>query len=79
MRRRLVSSAHELASWWEPPMDLSPMTADYDLAASWFETMPPSGIEGLVAKGAGQEYEADRIWLKVKHRDTLDVVCAAIT
>lgn len=60
-------------------MDLSPMTADYDLAASWFETMPPSGIEGLVAKVADQEYEADRIWLKVKHRDTLDVVCAAIT
>jgi hypothetical protein len=37
------------------------------------------GIEGLVVKGAGQTYEGGvRQWLKVKHRDTVDVVCAAV-
>lgn len=69
----------ELASCWEPPMNLSPITDDFAKATTWFESMPPSGIEGLVAKGADQTYEHERIWLKVKHRDTLDVVCAAVT
>ncbi|KRF04358.1 ATP-dependent DNA ligase [Arthrobacter sp. Soil782] len=68
----------ELASWWEPPLDLSPVTDDFAKATTWFETMPTSGIEGLVVKGADQPYEHERIWLKVKHRDTLDVVCAAV-
>ncbi len=30
-------------------------------------------------KGAGQSYEGgQRQWLKIKHRDTVDVVCAAV-
>lgn len=70
----------ELVSWWEPPLDLSPVTDNFDKATAWFEAMPASGIEGLVVKGNSQEYTGgERIWLKVKHRDTLDVVCAAVT
>lgn len=75
-RRELLE---ELASWWEPPLDLSPITTDPATATKWFETMPSTGIEGLVVKGAGQEYQGgERQWLKVKHREALDVVCAAV-
>lgn len=75
-RRELLE---ELASWWEPPLGLSPTTTDPAKATTWFETMPSTGIEGLVIKGADQEYQGgERQWLKVKHRETLDVVCAAV-
>lgn len=29
-------------------------------------------------KGRSQPYDASRIWLKVKHRETIEVVCAAV-
>ncbi|QJW38677.1 ATP-dependent DNA ligase [Cellulosimicrobium protaetiae] len=69
----------ELAASWRPPLNLSPVTADADEAAEWFETYAVVGVEGLVVKGGAQPYRADRIWLKVKHRSTIDVVCAAVT
>lgn len=69
----------ELADKWAPPLNLSPATMDRKLALTWFEDLAAAGIEGLVIKGAGQSYEPNqRIWLKVKHRDVLDVVCAAV-
>lgn len=75
-RRALLE---ELASGWAPPLNLSPMTTDRDEAEHWFESMPATGIEGLVVKGASQTYEGgQRIWLKAKRRDNLDVVCAAV-
>ncbi|ACL42234.1 ATP dependent DNA ligase (plasmid) [Pseudarthrobacter chlorophenolicus A6] len=75
-RRTLLE---ELAGGWSPPLHLSPITADPNEAAVWFEEMPATGIEGLVVKGSGQLYEGGvRQWLKVKHRDVLDVVCAAV-
>lgn len=40
--------------------------------------MPATGVEGVVVKGAAQAYEPRRIWLKVKSRASLDVVCAAV-
>jgi hypothetical protein len=75
-RRALLE---ELTSGWAPPLNLSPMTTDRSEAEHWFETMPATGIEGLVIKGSGQAYEGgQRIWLKAKRRDNLDVVCAAV-
>jgi ATP-dependent DNA ligase len=75
-RRALLE---ELASVWSPPLNLSPATSDRDEAQEWFDSMPATGIEGLVIKGAGQTYEGgQRIWLKAKRRDNLDVVCAAV-
>ena len=75
-RRALLE---ELASGWSAPLNLSPATRDAGEAAKWLETMTAAGIEGLVAKGAGQPYRGgQRQWVKVKHRDTLDVVCAAV-
>lgn len=75
-RRALLE---ELARSWQPPLNLSPASTDPDEAATWFEEMPALGVEGLVVKGSGQKYEGGvRQWLKVKHRQDLHVVCAAV-
>jgi ATP-dependent DNA ligase len=69
----------ELANGWEPPLSLSPTTTDRAVAAQWFEDLPSTGIEGLVIKDLNQPYTPGaRSWLKVKHRDVLDVVCGAV-
>lgn len=69
----------ELAGAWSAPMTLSPSTDDPAMAATWFRDLAVAGIEGLVAKGAAQPYRPGRRdWLKVKHRSTVDVVCAAV-
>jgi ATP-dependent DNA ligase len=59
---------------WAAPLTLSPATMDRELAQTWFGEMPAVGVEDLVIKGASQLYEGgQRQWLKVKHRDVLDV------
>lgn len=68
----------ELAAGWSPPMNVTPATDNVDVARGWFTELAVAGVEGLVAKGGGQPYRAGRQWVKVKHRDTLDVVCAAV-
>lgn len=77
VRRTLLE---QLAVDWVPPLHLSPWTADIELAREWYATLPATGIEGLVVKGAAQTYRGgERQWLKVKHRATADVVAAAVT
>lgn len=64
---------------WEPPIALSPMTRDPDVAATWFTDMAAAGLEGLVVKGGDQAYEPGaHSWLKAKRRTTVDVVIAAV-
>lgn len=53
-RRALLE---EMAAGWSPPLNLSPVTTDPNEAATWFEEMPATGVEGLVVKGASQLYE----------------------
>lgn len=75
-RRELLE---ELATGWEPPLNLSPITQDRAQALTWFEELHHAGMEGLVVKGAGQSYQGGvRQWIKVKRRQSLDVVCAAV-
>lgn len=74
-RRQLLE---ELARDWAAPLALSPITGNMDLAKTWLRDLPATGIEGLVIKGGGQAYKAARIWLKLKHVNVLDVVCAAV-
>ena len=74
-RRQLLE---ELARDWAAPLHLSPATGDMELANSWLRDLPPTGVEGLVFKGGAQPYEATRSWLKLKHEDVLDVICAAV-
>ncbi len=69
----------ELATGWRPPLNLSPVTDDVDAAAEWFEAYAVAGVEGLVVKGGAHPYRGgERVWVKVKHRRTLDVVCGAV-
>jgi len=74
-RRQLLE---ELARDWAAPLTLSPTTGDMELAKTWLRDLPATGIEGLVFKGAAQPYEAARTWLKLKHKDILDIICAAV-
>jgi ATP-dependent DNA ligase len=75
-RRALLE---ELAGGWRPPLHLSPATRDPYEARDWFERWPSAGVEGLVVKALGQPYPGGRReWLKVKHRDTVEVVCGAV-
>ncbi|HEY8721800.1 hypothetical protein [Pengzhenrongella sp.] len=69
----------ELGAGWSPPLTLSPATTDVAVATDWFRDMTGAGIDGLVVKGADQTYRTTgRTWLKVKHREQLEVVCAAV-
>jgi ATP-dependent DNA ligase len=46
----------------------------------WLEAFKASGVEGLVVKGASSRYlPGRREWLKVKHRDTVEVIVGAVT
>lgn len=75
-RRALLE---ELANSWEPPLSLSPTTTDRSVAEQWFEELPHTGIEGLVIKDLNQPYTPGaRSWLKLKHRETLDIICGAV-
>lgn len=75
-RRALLE---ELASGWEPPLSLSPTTRDRSVAEQWFEDLPHTGIEGLVIKHLNQPYTPGvRSWLKLKHRETVEVICGAV-
>jgi ATP-dependent DNA ligase len=75
-RRALLE---ELASSWEPPLSLSPVTTDRGVAEQWLEELPHTGIEGLIIKGTNQPYTPGvRSWLKLKHRETVEVICGAV-
>jgi ATP-dependent DNA ligase len=75
-RRRLLE---QLAAAWHPPLNLSPVTDDRATALEWFEAYAAVGMEGLVVKGGAEPYPAGRrLWVKVKHRSAVDVVCGAV-
>ena len=75
-RRALLE---ELAAGWEPPLSLSPVTTDRDVAQQWLEDMPHVGVEGLVIKATNQPYTPGvRSWSKLKHRETLEIICGAV-
>ncbi|MGY4771263.1 ATP-dependent DNA ligase [Kribbella sp. CWNU-51] len=71
----------QLAASWSAPLQVSPMTADVSEAREWLEILPEAmGVEGLVVKGAGLRYVGGRReWLKVKHRDTVEVIAGRYT
>lgn len=75
-RRELLE---ELARTWVPPLNLSPVTTDRELAEQWFRDLPSTGVEGLMIKSSVQSYiGGKRIWLKAKHIADLEVVCGAV-
>jgi ATP-dependent DNA ligase len=60
-----------------PPVHLTPVTTDRDLALRWFEQFEGAGLDGVVAKPIDGIYEPDkRVMYKIKHVRTADCVVA---
>jgi ATP-dependent DNA ligase len=73
-RRKLLEVA--LASA-RPPVHLTPVTADRDVATDWFSRFEGAGLDGVVVKGLDIPYlEDQRVMVKVKHERTADCVVA---
>jgi len=73
-RRRLLE---ELRSGFDPPVYLTPITADPLVAGKWFDHFEGAGLDGVVVKKSSQPYrENERTMVKVKHQRTCDCVVA---
>ncbi|MER6139118.1 ATP-dependent DNA ligase [Streptomyces sparsogenes] len=73
-RARLVA----LLEPYGPPLQPVPMTTDPELAATWYDTLPEVGVEGLVIKSLGQPYRAGRHWWKLRHSETREAVVVGV-
>ncbi|MEV5612333.1 ATP-dependent DNA ligase [Streptomyces sp. NPDC052225] len=63
-----------------PPLQAVPSTTDRDTALTWYEALPATGVEGLVAKRLDGRYAGGRrAWLKVRHSDTRDALVVGFT
>lgn len=63
-----------------PPLQPVPMTTDPELAETWYETLPASGIEGLVVKRLDEAYPAGRrAWRKLRHTNVRDAAVVGYT
>ena len=60
-------------------MQLVLETTDRAEAERWFHDFREMGVEGLVVKGASTRYTPGRSWLKVKSRETTEVILGAVT
>src|ERR671930_2260687 len=73
-RRALLELALADAS---PPVHVTPITRDEDVARDWFEHFEGAGLDGLIAKRPDLTYEPDkRVMAKIKHVRTADCVVA---
>ena len=60
-----------------PPLHLTPMTRDRDVALDWLEQFEGAGLDGVIAKGASLAYQpGKRVMTKIKHARTADCVVA---
>lgn len=58
-----------------PPIHVTPVTRDREVAADWFERFEGAGLDGVMAKPVNGVYEPNkRSMLKIKHKRTVDVV-----
>lgn len=72
-RARLETLAASLG----PPLHLTPMTTDRDLAADWLARFEGAGLDGVIVKPADGVYEPGRrVMFKVKPSRTADCVVA---
>ena len=61
----------------EGPIHLTPATRDGALAKDWFKRFEGAGLDGVMAKRAGDAYQPDkRAMLKIKHERDCDCVVA---
>jgi len=60
-----------------PPVHLTPMTRDHDLANEWLSRFEGAGLDGVIAKPDGGVYQpGKRAMIKIKHARTADCVVA---
>jgi ATP-dependent DNA ligase len=75
-RKRRAELESLLASA-QPPLHITPATADKKLAVDWFKRFEGAGLDGIVAKPADIPYQSDkRVMLKIKHERDCDCVVA---
>ena len=73
-RRELLERALAGA---KPPIHVTTITRDEDLARRWFADFEGAGLDGLIAKGPDLTYQPDkRVMAKIKHKRTADCVVA---
>ncbi len=61
----------------QPPVHLTPLTRDRDIAADWFARFEGAGLDGVIAKESDAIYEpGKRRMRKIKHARTADCVVA---
>jgi ATP-dependent DNA ligase len=73
-RRTLLEKALRKA---KPPVHLTPVTTDPEVARDWFDRFEGAGLDGVVVKKADLPYrEGERTMVKVKHERTADCVVA---
>jgi ATP-dependent DNA ligase len=59
----------------DPPIHLTPATANPDVARDWFARFEGAGLDGVVAKEGDLRYQpGKRVMMKVKHERTADCV-----
>ena len=60
-----------------PPVHVTPVTQDQELAQRWFGEFEGAGLDGVVAKPLTGTYQPDkRVMFKIKHTRTADCVVA---
>jgi len=61
----------------DPPVYLTPLTTDLELAQRWFAEFEGAGLDGVIAKPLdGQYLPGQRSMAKIKHKREADVVVA---
>ena len=60
-----------------PPVHITPVTRDIDVARRWFDLFEGAGLDGLIAKHPDLTYQPNkRVMVKIKHERTADCVVA---
>ena len=73
-RRARLEAALAVAA---PPVHLTPITDDAEVASRWFRDLEGAGLDGIIAKAPDLTYLPDkRVMTKVKHVRTADCVVA---
>jgi ATP-dependent DNA ligase len=76
-QRERRARLEKLLAMAKPPVYLTPMTRDRDVAAEWLARFEGAGLDGVIAKPEGAAYQpGKRAMIKVKHARTADCVVA---
>jgi ATP-dependent DNA ligase len=76
-QRQRRERLEHLLSGVSPPVYLTPVTRDRRTAAEWLKRFEGAGLDGVIAKAEGAEYQpGKRSMFKIKHARTADCVVA---